>query len=81
MTDVVDAAEQEYLGRTPVGDAVQTFFYSLDTIAVYAPVYNFRAAHQFVPFAAVGQAVPEEHNGCRIDSEGIEQRCALIIQF
>ena len=43
MTDVVDAAEQEYLGRTPVGDAVQTFFYSFDNIAVYAPVYNFRA--------------------------------------
>ena len=79
VADVVDAAEEEYLGRMAVCDRVETQADAFDYVAVDAAVFNLRHVEEFMPFATVGQAVSEKDDRGGVDAELIEERCSLIV--
>ena len=81
MAYVVDTGHKENFGRFATCDAPEAVGNTLGCIAAYAAVHGIGHTEEFVPLAAVGEAVAKENYVGRIHSEAVEKRRALVVEL
>ncbi len=88
MAYVVDTGHKENFGRFATGDAPEAVGNTLGGIAAYAAVHGIGHTEEFVPLAAVGEAVAmktmsaESTRGCRkAPRAGSRTQCVFLFRL
>ncbi len=71
--NVVDADKEENFCGMSVDDRIDSLHDSFDYVTVDSTVFDVWHSEQFVPLAAVCQAVADEHNVGRVNGQQVEQ--------
>lgn len=76
--EVVNADQEEDLGRFALGDDVEAVEHGIGSIAADSTVFDVWVAKQFRPFTSVGDAVAQEDDVLLAGWENFKERSSLI---